>query len=141
MGPDDTDGFWTRTTSPDGAHVWIVDAHEAKMSHWIIAGTLRRASPEAELFAPPHDWSFEARTWTSNDVLRLVGRRYPGGLPGVVVTLDVRAERGTIETQDLDELRARGAYGWLKPGVVPAPPSGPQPFDVLLRWLEAYPKE
>jgi hypothetical protein len=127
-------------TSPDGEHVWVMDEWAAKMSHWIRAGDLRRRSSGKVIFAPPKDWSFENRTWTSNDELRLEGRRYPGRLPGVILTLSVRAESGTIETEDLAKHQSRGSYAWMKPREYPAAPSGPQPFDVLLRWLSEFPR-
>lgn len=138
--PDGPDDYWTKTTSPDGAHVWVVSPWDVKMSHWIMQGALWRASPEAKLFEPPSDWSFENRTWPSNDVLRLEGRRYPGRLPGITLTLEVRAERGTLETENLAKLQSAGSYARVKPDEVPVPPVGPQPFDALLRWLEAFPK-
>jgi hypothetical protein len=132
--PDGPDDYWTKSTSPDGAHVWVVNAWDPHMSHWIIAGTLFRASPPTEIFAPPTDWSFEQHEWTSNDELRLVGRRYPGTLPGIVLTLDVPARRGTVE------IRSHAATG-DQSGThrkVRVPPSDPQPFGALLRWLDAY---
>lgn len=131
---DPPDDYWTKTTSPHGTYVWIVKAWEARMSHWVMAGALYEVSPRTLLFEPPDDWSFEDRTWTSNDELRLVGRRYPGGLPGVVLTLDVPGRRGTIALHE--PYASPDAHGGKVK--VPAPPDGPQPFDVLLLWLRAY---
>ena len=123
---DEADGYWTRTTSPDGAHVWIVDAHELRMSHWVLGGALwRRAPDDKRLFAAPAGWSFEERVWRSNDLLELRGRRYPGVLPPIALTLDVRGEQGTIDAPDL-------------PGSPPVP-RGPQPLAAIERWLAAVP--
>ena len=121
----DGDDFWTKTTSPTGEHVWLVCAWEAKMSHWVMEGRLERRDDHAVLFKTPDGWSFEERKWTSPEVLRLVGRRYPGGQSGVVVTLDVRSLRGTLDVQD--------------PTRSPPAPAGEQPFDALERWLAAFP--
>jgi len=132
--PEQPDDYWTKTTSADGAYVWIVKAWEARMSLWVMAGALHQTSPRTLLFEPPEEWSFEERAWTSKSELRLVGRRYPGGLPGIVLTLDVPGRRGTIALHEPDALPdAQG--GKAK---APAPPSGSQPFDLLLHWLEAY---
>lgn len=128
MSSDETDGLWTKTTSPDGAYVWVVDAHEARMSHWIFAGSLMRTSSNTAIFTPPSSWSFEDRTWTSKDALRLVGRCYPGTLPAIVLTLDVHAASGTIEI--VEDAGKRPAP--------PAPPEGAQSFDVLLGYLAAF---
>src|SRR6185312_3066038 len=125
---DDQDGYWTRTTSPDGAYVWVVDAGEVKMSHWIMGGQLWRRVPPAKLLAAPSGWSFEGRTWVSTHELKLTGRRYPGRLPGVTLTIDAVAERGVIESDDLAAHQQGGRYLWVKPGEVPAPPPGPQPL-------------
>jgi hypothetical protein len=31
LSSDEPDGYWTRTTSPDGAHVWLVNAWDVRM--------------------------------------------------------------------------------------------------------------
>jgi hypothetical protein len=136
---DGPDGYWTQTTSPDGAYVWIVSASDAKMSHWIMGGALYRRAPRTKVFEAPYGWSFESQTWTSNAVIKLGGRRYPGRLPGVSLTIDVAAERGTLEADDLAELQRGGRYLWVKEGEVPRPPSGPQSLEAIVQWLEAFP--
>jgi hypothetical protein len=138
---DEPDGYWTRTTSPDGSYVWIVEAWDVKMSHWIMGGALWRRNPPTKVFEAPHAWSFESRTWTSTEVLKLGGRRYPGRLPGVTLTLDVRAERAIIEVDDLAALQRGGSFTWVKPGDAPVSPSGPQPLGAVVSWLEAFPQE
>jgi hypothetical protein len=134
------DGYGTRTTSPDGAHFWLVNADEVKMSHWIMGGSLWRRGPAAKLFEAPYGWSFDVRTWLSNDVLRLQGRCYPGRLPGITLTIDLPAARGTIEAEDLVAEQARGSYAGVKLSEVPSPPRDPQPFEDIVRWLEAFPR-
>ena len=119
------DGWWTKTTSPDGAHVWLVDAEEVKMSHWILGGVLARTDPKEKLFRAPSGWSFETRTWEGSGVLLLEGRRYPGRLPGITLRIDLAARTGVIEAPHA-------------PGVPLAPPDA-RPLDEIERWLDAFP--
>jgi hypothetical protein len=84
-----------------------------------MSGALWRRNPDEKLFEAPHAWSFENRTWVSNDTLALGGRRYPGRLPGITLTLDVRGGWGTIELEDLAALQQSGSYTSVKPGEVP----------------------
>jgi hypothetical protein len=131
--PDEPDDYWTRTTSPDGSFVWIVSPAEWANSQWVLAGTLWRKDPASSLFNPPGDWSFESRDWVSPRTLKLVGRRFPGVMPGITLTLNVDALTGSIEI-DAGDSRAR-------PRRTPMAPDGTQPFSLLLSWLHAYPKE
>jgi len=135
-GPDD---YWTRSTSPDRLHVWIVSAYDVKMSHWILGGALYRRDPEAKLFAAPAGWSFDTRTWLSTDALKLEGRRYPGRLPGITLTIDLRSATGTIVSDDLAALQRSGSFTGLSASEVPGAPRGSLPFDAIVRWLEAFP--
>ncbi len=122
------DDWWTKTTSPDGAYVWLVDAQEVKMSHWIVGGALERTEPKERLFRAPHGWSFETRTWEPGGVLVLEGRRYPGRLPGITVRIDLASRTGVIEAPEAPEA----------PGV-PLAPAGARSLDEIERWLEAFP--
>ena len=137
---DEADGYWTRTTSPDGAHFWFVNADEVKMSHWIMGGSVWRRDPVGKLFEAPYGWSFEGRSWLSNNVLKLDGRCYPGRLPGVTLTIDVGAERGSIEPIDLAAEQQRGSYAQVNPREVPVAPYGSQALAEVVRWLEAFPR-
>jgi hypothetical protein len=130
--PDEPDGYQTRTTSPDGDYVWIVDPSEALPTQWVLAGALWRKQPPSRLFVPPWDWNFEARAWTSPLCSRMGGRRFPGVMPGITLTLEPDTGRGTIVVDTGDKRRSRSQ--------VPAAPSAAQPFAVLLAWLAAYPK-
>ena len=130
---DEPDGFWTRTTSPDGRHVWIVNADEVKMSHWIMGGALWRREPREKIFVAPYPWSFEGRTWVSNGELALTGRCYPGRLPGIKLTLELERREGTILVES--------PAAWVKPGEVPVAPAGPRPLEEIVRWLDAFPRD
>ena len=92
---------------------------------------LWRKDPLTCLFRLPDDWSFEGRDWILPGTLRPAGRRFPGIMLGITVTLDVGTVAGIIEVDAGDQrVRAR------RP---PAAPTGMQPFSVLLAWLTAYP--
>jgi hypothetical protein len=137
---DEPDGYWTRATSPNGVHFWFVNADEVKMSHWIMGGSLWRREPPLKLFEAPYGWSFEGRTWLSDVVLKLDGRCYPGRLPGITLTIDVPADRGTIEPDDFTEGQRRGSYVGVKASEIPVAPTGSRPFEEVIRWLEAFPR-
>ena len=129
--PDEPDGYLTRTTCPSGDFVWTVAPEEWAPSQWVLAGELWRKNPPAGLFKPPEDWSFEDRDWISSGTLKLEGRRYPGIMPGITLTLDVKRLTGIVEVDAGD--RRLGASN------PPGAPAGQQIFSDLLSWLAAYP--
>jgi len=131
-----------RLASPGGEYVWVVSAYEVRMSHWIEAGALFHVDrPGAPIFSAPDSWSFETRTWRSDTLLELEGRKYPGAMPGLRLTIDARRELGSIALDDLAALHARGSYGWVRAHDVQPAPEGMQPLREISRWLDAYPSE
>jgi len=124
-----------KVTSPDGRFVWVGDAREVRMSHWVVSGSLWSVESRACLLEPAGGWSCEALEWSAPATLRFAARRYPGVDPPVTLRIDAAAGVGWLEALDLKAAQAAGSYLYLKEADVLAPPKGPLSFPQLARYL------
>ncbi|GAB3790788.1 hypothetical protein GCM10028818_61360 [Spirosoma horti] len=91
--------------SPDGIYLVRISLLEMAMSHWVFEPAIYRVSDNVQLFNMGKQvWSSDSIEWTSNSIVVLKTRQYPG-LIFCDLTLDMalgmgKAIRGKIKNRD-----------------------------------------
>jgi hypothetical protein len=135
---EEADGRWTRTTSPDGTYVWIVDAFELQMASWRFGGTLWQRRPHRKLFEVPYGWSFESREWTTDSELKIKGHPYSWPVPDITLLLDVGRREGRIDAHAFVARDRSSDPSWMIVREAPSAPDDSISLDAIVEWLEVF---
>lgn len=90
-----------KSTSPDGRYVIEVDMWEARLSHWIETPVLIDTRGRITLLRfEDSSWSLDLAEWTSDTVVRMHLRKYPGDHTPAVFALVVDCAAGSAVLGD-----------------------------------------